>query len=189
MRTPEEFTKYHIQNAKNINYRNANFKREIEKLDKSKPVLIYCLSGARSKMAMQMMHEAGFVAIYELNVGINGWLKARKPVVEDLSGTGELSSAEYNTIVAGKGFVLVDFYARWCAPCLKILPIVQDLEKTHAGRFKLLTVDFDRNRLLVKEKCIVAVPYLIIFKDGKKIWEKQGEATKEELMTILELPN
>jgi len=70
-----------------------------------------------------------------------------------------------------------------------MLQMVQDLEKTNKGRFKLLTVDYDRNRLLVKEQGIVAVPYLIIFRNGKKIREKQGEATKEELMRILELTN
>jgi len=189
VRTPEEFAKYHIQNAKNFNISNANFKKEIEKLDKSKPVLVYCLSGVRSKTAMQILREAGFATVYELNTGLNGWSKAGKPIVEDLSGTDELSSKEYNVIVAGEGFVLVDFYARWCAPCLKMLPMVQDLEKTNKGRFKLLTVDYDRNRLLVKEQGIVAVPYLIVFRNGKKIWEKQGEATKEELMKILELTN
>jgi thioredoxin-like negative regulator of GroEL len=48
-------------------------------------------------------------------------------------------------------------------------------------------VDFDQNRLLSKEKNISAVPYLMIFKDGKKIWEKQGEATREELIKIMKL--
>jgi thioredoxin len=98
-----------------------------------------------------------------------------------------LSSKEFDTIVSEKGYVLVDFYAPWCAPCRRMLPMVKELEKTYNGRFKLLTVDFDQSRLLSKEKSISAVPYLIVFKDGKKIWEKQGEATKEELMKILEL--
>jgi hypothetical protein len=40
---------------------------------------------------------------------------------------------------------------------------------------------------LSKEKNISAVPYLIIFKNGEKIWEKQGEATREELLKMLEI--
>lgn len=187
VRTPQEFAKYHIQGAKNIDYKSPNFKKEIEKLDRKKPVLVYCLAGPRSKAALEVLHEAGFTTVYELDGGINGWSKLGKPIIEDLSGKGELSAKEYNDIVSAKGYLLVDYYAPWCAPCRKMLPMVEELEKTYKGRFKLLTVDFDQNRLLSKEKGIAAVPYLIIFKDGKKIWEKQGEATREELMKILEL--
>jgi len=189
VRTPQEFTKYHIQSAKDIDFRSPGFRKEIEKLDKTKPVLVYCLSGARSNAALGVFREAGFTTVYELSGGINGWSKQGKPIVEDLSGKGELSSKEFDTIVSGKGYVLVDFYAPWCVPCRKMLPMVEELEKTYKGRFKLLTVDFDQSRLLSKEKKISAVPYLMVFKNGKKIWEKQGEATKEELMKILELYN
>jgi len=187
VRTPQEFAKYHIQGAKNIDYKSPNFKKEIEKLDRKKPVLVYCLAGPRSKAALEILRETGFTTVYELDGGINGWSKFGKPIIEDLSGKGELSAKEYNDIVSAKGYLLVDYYAPWCAPCRKMLPMVEELEKTYKGRFKLLTVDFDQNRLLSKEKGITSVPYLIIFKDGKKIWEKQGEATREELMKILEL--
>jgi rhodanese-related sulfurtransferase len=186
VRTPQEFAKYHMQSAKNIDYKSPDFKKEIEKLDKTKPVLVYCLSGARSKASLDVFRETGFKTVYALDGGINEWSKLGKPIVEDLSGKGELPPKEFDAIVSGKGYVLVDFYAPWCAPCLKMLPMVEELEKTYKGRFKLLTVDFDQNRLLSKEKSILAVPYLMIFKDGKKIWEKQGEATREELMKTLE---
>ena len=187
VRTPQEFAKYHIQSAKNIDFKGPDFKKEIEKLDKTKPVLIYCLSGGRSKSALNIFREAGFTTVYELDGGINAWSKSGKPLVEDLSGTGELSVEEYDAIVSEEGYVLVDFYAPWCAPCRKMLPMVEELEKTYADRFKLLTLDFDQNRLLSKAKNIAAVPYLMIFKNGEKIWEKQGEATREELMELLEL--
>ena len=187
VRTPQEFAKYHIRSAQNIDFRSPNFKKEIEKLDKTKPVLIYCLSGARSKSALSVFREAGFTTVYDLNGGINAWSKFGKPLVEDLSGKDELSVSEYDAKVSEAGFVLVDFYAPWCAPCRKMLPMVEELEKTYSDRFKLLTVDFDQNRLLSKEKGVAAVPYLMIFKNGEKIWEKQGEATKEELLKILEI--
>ena len=187
VRTPQEFAKYHIQSAKNIDLRRTDFKNEIEKLDKTKPVLVYCLSGARSATAAGIIAAAGFKTVYNLGGGINAWSRAGKPIVDDLSGEGEMSAKEYSDSVASNGFVLVDFYAPWCVPCHKILPMVENLKQNYSEKFKLLTVDFDKNRLLAKQQNIVAVPYLIIFKDGNKIWEKQGEATKEELMKILEL--
>ncbi len=187
VRTPQEFAKYRIQSARNIDFRNAGFRTNIEKLDKTKPVLIYCLSGGRSKAALEVFREAGFKTVYELTGGINAWSSAGKPIDQDLSGKGELAVKDYDAIIASQGLVLVDFYAPWCGPCRKMLPIVEELEKSVDGRFKLLTVDFDQNRLLAKEKGIKSVPYVMIFQDGKLIWEKNEGATKEELMEALKL--
>lgn len=187
VRTPQEFEKYRIQSARNINFRSPDFRKEIEKLDKNKPVLVYCLSGARSRNALKTFTEAGFKTVYDLSGGINVWSKAGKPIDQDLSGKGELAVKDFDQVTSIKGYVLVDFYAPWCKPCRKMLPMIEELEKSYAGKFKLLTVDFDQNRLLANKKEIKSVPHLIIYKDGKKIWEKSGEATKEELMKTLKL--
>jgi thioredoxin len=187
VRTPQEYEKYRIAGAKNIDLKSPDFRKEIEKLDKTKPVLIYCLSGVRSKSAADICQKAGFKVIYELEGGINAWSKAGKPIDQDLTGTGELSSKDYKTIISSSGYVLVDFYAPWCEPCRKMLPIVEDLSKTYPDKFKLLTINFDQNRLLAKEQNITSVPYLIVFKDGKKIWDKNGKTSKDELMKILNL--
>jgi rhodanese-related sulfurtransferase len=170
VRTPQEFEKYRIKSAKNIDFRSPNFRKEIEKLDKGKPVLIYCLSGVRSKSASEVFKDAGFEIVYDLEGGINAWSKAGKPIDQDLSGKGELSSKDYESIISSEGYVLVDYYAPWCAPCRRMLPMVEELSKAYSDKFKLLTVDFDQNRLLAKEQKIASVPYLFGFKDGKKIF-------------------
>ncbi|MCL2651990.1 MAG: rhodanese-like domain-containing protein, partial [Candidatus Azobacteroides sp.] len=79
VRTPQEFVKYHIQSAQNIDFRSPDFKNEIEKLDKTKPVLVYCLAGTRSKAASDIFREAGFTTVYDLDGGINAWSKLGKP--------------------------------------------------------------------------------------------------------------
>ena len=48
VRTPEEFNESHIAGAINIDFRNENFKTELEKLDKTKTYEVYCRSGKRS---------------------------------------------------------------------------------------------------------------------------------------------
>jgi len=189
VRTPQEFEKYRIKSAKNIDFRSPNFRKEIEKLDKNKPVLIYCLAGSRSKAAAAVLQEFGFQTVYDLEGGLNAWSKAGKAIDQDLSGKDELSSKDYLSIISEKGYVLVDFYAPWCAPCRRMLPVVENLAATYPNKFQLLTVDFDQNRLLAKEQNITSVPCLMLFKDGEKIWEKNGETTEEELMKMLGLEN
>ena len=48
VRTPSEYLEGHVPNAQNIDFWDANFDENIEKLDKSKPIIVYCKSGGRS---------------------------------------------------------------------------------------------------------------------------------------------
>ena len=82
--TQKEFEKYHIQGAKNIDFRSPVLREEIRKLDKTKPILVYCLSGVRSKLTALICKKAGFESIYELDPGLRGWLKAGKPVEDTI---------------------------------------------------------------------------------------------------------
>jgi len=80
VRTPEEYQQGHIKNAKNMNVYDANFEKEIQKLDKSKPVYIYCRSGSRSRSAAQVLSNNGFKTIFDLQGGITAWQSANKSV-------------------------------------------------------------------------------------------------------------
>ena len=73
VRTPSEYQEGHIENAQNINVQSADFKSKMENFDKTKPVYIYCRSGARSANAARIMEEMGFTEIYDLNGGILSW--------------------------------------------------------------------------------------------------------------------
>ena len=73
VRTPEEFDEGYIANAQNINYNSPFFDAEIAKLDKSKPVIVYCEKGGRSAKCAKKMKEAGFVKIYDLDGGLAKW--------------------------------------------------------------------------------------------------------------------
>lgn len=73
VRTAKEYKEGHIENSQNIDYYSDNFQKEIEQLDKSKPVIVYCKSGKRSGKCIDKMKDAGFVKIYDLNGGITKW--------------------------------------------------------------------------------------------------------------------
>ena len=73
VRTPAEFAVGHIPTAKNIDVRGENFDKEADQqLDKSRPVAVYCRSGARSKTAAQALAAKGY-RVYELNKGFMNW--------------------------------------------------------------------------------------------------------------------
>ena len=73
VRTPEEYAEGHIEGFQNINFLSETFQEDIEKLDKNKPVIVYCKSGGRSAKSAQLLKEKGFVKIYDLEGGIEQW--------------------------------------------------------------------------------------------------------------------
>ncbi|MBA6154014.1 rhodanese-like domain-containing protein [Gelidibacter maritimus] len=74
VRTAKEREDGYIKNSQNIDYYSPTFDEDILKLDKTKPVIIYCRSGKRSADCAEKMIEAGFVKVYDLKGGITQWL-------------------------------------------------------------------------------------------------------------------
>ena len=80
VRTPAEFSSGHLVNAKNSDWNGSTFESEVSKLNKSKPVYVYCRSGKRSAQAAEKLTELGFSNVYNLEGGILQWESASLPV-------------------------------------------------------------------------------------------------------------
>ncbi|MEN4044541.1 MAG: rhodanese-like domain-containing protein [Methanobacterium sp.] len=73
VRTPEEFANGHIENAINLNYYSETFNNTLNKLDKNKTYLIYCRTGRRSGISLDIMNKLGFREVYNMLGGITQW--------------------------------------------------------------------------------------------------------------------
>jgi len=82
-RTPQEVREGHIEGAINLNFYDSDFREQLESLDESKPVYVYCRSGGRSGRAAKMLRAAGFPKVYDLEGGILAWKEADMPLVEE----------------------------------------------------------------------------------------------------------
>lgn len=69
VRTPEEVSQGKIEGALEIDFRSKEFKQKIDALDRNVPYMVYCHAGGRSKAAMQIMKDMGFVRVYDLKDG------------------------------------------------------------------------------------------------------------------------
>jgi rhodanese-related sulfurtransferase len=75
VRTDLEFERGTIAESINIDFRNKNFIEKISKLDKTKPYIVYCVSGNRSQKASIIMEYLGFKKIYHYKLGYSDWIK------------------------------------------------------------------------------------------------------------------
>ncbi|WP_436417478.1 rhodanese-like domain-containing protein [Petrimonas sulfuriphila] len=73
VRTAQEYAQGTINRARLMDVSSMDFEQEIEKLDKSCPVAVFCHSGARSMYAAKVLVKKGFPAIYNLRGGIVFW--------------------------------------------------------------------------------------------------------------------
>lgn len=80
VRTPEEYATGHLKGSLNIDYVNGDYMAGARKLDKARPVLLYCAAGGRSESALQDMKAAGFTDVHDLLGGIKAWKKDGLPV-------------------------------------------------------------------------------------------------------------
>jgi len=73
VRTPAEVSKGSLEGAVNIDFRSTDFATQINTLDKSKPVFIFCQSGGRSGKSYKKMKELGFSEVYDMEGGYGAW--------------------------------------------------------------------------------------------------------------------
>ena len=148
VRTPEEYAEGRLQGAKNIDWNGDDFESEIQKLDKTKPTFVYCLSGGRSSAAADKMRESGFKEVYEMKGGIRAWRNGNKPLVTDANASPVsegMSVVDFENQLKTDKLVLVDFNAPWCAPCKRMAPMFEEISTELKDRLILIKINADEN--------------------------------------------
>lgn len=182
VRTPAEFSKGAINNAQNIDWNGADFVQKVEKLDKNQPVYVYCLSGGRSKKASDKLVNLGFKNVIELEGGYMNWSKTHATPTQKSQYTLD----QYNKMVNENPVVLIDFYAEWCGPCKKMAPYIEQFKTDYDGKVKIIKIDADQNKQLVLDLGYQALPIILVYKNGQKVFEREGFVSQADLKATLD---
>jgi rhodanese-related sulfurtransferase len=83
IRTPRETDRGIIKGSKVIDFYSPDFMKQIEELDKEKPVVLYCAVGGRSAKASRQLLKAGFSQVYDLKDGIRGWVTSGNSLAKE----------------------------------------------------------------------------------------------------------
>lgn len=79
--------------------------------------------------------------------------------------------------------VVVDFWAPWCGPCRAVAPVLEELAGEYAGRITVAKVNVDEEQNWSSKFGILAIPTMLVFKNGQEINRVQGAAPKRVLKT------
>jgi len=71
VREPEEYKEGHIPGAIDMPLRELGYR--LYTLDRTKDIIVYCNKGLQSKVACQVLANAGFKDVYNLTEGLKAW--------------------------------------------------------------------------------------------------------------------
>ncbi|MDE6115672.1 MAG: thioredoxin [Muribaculum sp.] len=84
------------------------------------------------------------------------------------------------SIASGK-LVVVDCWATWCGPCVRMSPIIDEVAEEFDDKAIIGKYNVDEQNDLSSEYRIMSIPTILFFKDGKLVDRLAGSQSKATL--------
>ncbi|MEN3309139.1 MAG: thioredoxin 1 [Micromonosporaceae bacterium] len=91
-----------------------------------------------------------------------------------------------NEVLQSDKPVLVDFWAEWCGPCLRVAPVLEEIAREMGEKVKIVKLDIDANPGIARDYQVMSVPTLTVFKGGQPVQSVAGARPKSDLIRLIE---
>jgi len=81
VRTARETAKGVLPGARRIPWGEPGFQEQVARMDRDRPVLVYCAGGYRSRKSVEVLRSLGFRSVHHLHRGMMAWRRSANPVV------------------------------------------------------------------------------------------------------------
>lgn len=95
----------------------------------------------------------------------------------------KITDSTFDQVIAENSLVLVDFWADWCGPCLKLSPILDEVSSETGLLIAKLHVDENPGK--TQEYDVSTIPTMVLFKDGNPVNRIAGAIPKHKLLKEL----
>jgi len=113
-------------------------------------------------------------------VSKNNNMQENKPEKTEEEPVAHLNSSNFDSFIKSHKVAIVDFWAEWCAPCLMLAPIIEELAKDYpqVGFGKL---NSDESQDIAARYGVMSLPTVLFFKNGEPVDEVIGAVPREEI--------
>lgn len=91
--------------------------------------------------------------------------------------------------IASGQAVVIDFWATWCGPCIKLGPVVEELAEKYGDKAVIGKLNIDENDEVASNFRVRNIPTVLFFKDGELKDRSVGlvnlQTLEEKLLAIL----
>ncbi len=98
--------------------------------------------------------------------------------------TLELNQANFDQVITGNDFVVVDFWAPWCAPCRSFAPTYEAASERHED-IVFAKVNTENEQGLAAAFAVRSIPTLMVFREQIVIYAEAGALPGQALEQLI----
>lgn len=99
----------------------------------------------------------------------------------------QFTDSNVNEVIASGKPVVIDFWATWCGPCMRLAPVIDELAQEYADRVVIGKYNVDEETELSGQYRIMSIPTILFFKNGEQVRDlRMAGPTKDQLKANIE---